>query len=129
MPSQLTSQPTQHPTSPLRPTSNPFSCLEIETSPAPHDIDLNLHPLQTFELINIPAPVSQSTILQHINMTITDVPPNGDCFYNVIQLYLATLTEPVTTYIPQLRQQLANFLQNTQEVGRLYSNSIINLPI
>ena len=32
-------------------------------------------------------------------MTITDVPPNGDCFYNVIQLSLATLPEPVTTYI------------------------------
>ena len=47
-------------------------------------------------------------------MTITDVPPNGDCFYNVLQLSLATLPEPVTTYIPQLRQQLANFLQNTR---------------
>ena len=30
-------------------------------------------------------------------MTLTDVPPNGDCFYNVIQLSLATLPEPVTT--------------------------------
>ena len=47
-------------------------------------------------------------------MTLTDVPPNGDCFYNVIQLSLATLTEPVPTYIPQLRQQVANFLQNTR---------------
>ena len=30
----------------------------------------------------------QTDILNYLNMTLTDVPPNGDCFYNVIQLSL-----------------------------------------
>ena len=28
-------------------------------------------------------------------MTLTDVPPNGDCFYNVIQLFLTSLSDPI----------------------------------
>ena len=42
-------------------------------------------------------------------MTITNVPPNGDCFYNVIQLFLTTINDPITIHIPQLRNCLTKF--------------------
>ena len=42
-------------------------------------------------------------------MTITNVPPNGDCFYNVIQLFLTTIIDPIPIHIPQLRNCLTKF--------------------
>ena len=30
-------------------------------------------------------------LVANLRTTITDVPPNGDCSYNVIQLFLTTL--------------------------------------
>ena len=39
-------------------------------------------------------------------------PPNGDCFYNVIQLFLTSLPDPIHKSIPQLRQQIATFFHS-----------------
>ena len=37
---------------------------------------------------------------------------NGDCLYNVIQLYLTSMPDPIQTFIPQLRQQIATFFSS-----------------
>ena len=89
---------------------NIFSPLEITETPIQtHDLTFQMYPNQTAKHINISLPTTQTEILNYLNMTLTDVPPNGDCFYNVIQLFLSSLPDPIHTSIPQLRQDIATF--------------------
>ena len=53
-----------------------------------------------------------TNLLNHLDMTLTDVPQNGYCFYTVILLFLTMIPDPIPTYIPQLRQQIANFFNS-----------------
>ena len=93
---------------------NNFSPLEITDNPNPIDnINLPTYPHQTFNHINISLPTTRTNLLNHLNMTLTDVPANGDCFYNVIQLFLTSIPDPIQTHIPQLRQQIATFFKSS----------------
>ena len=71
-----------------------------------------MYPNQTAEHIKISLPTTQTDILNYLNMTLTDVPPNGDCFYNVIQLFLTSLPDPIHKSIPQLCQQIPTFFHS-----------------
>ena len=89
---------------------NVFTPLEITEAPIhTQDVSFQMYPNQKAELIKISLPTTQTDILNYLNMTLTDVPPNGDCFYNVIQLFLTSLSDPIHKSIPQLRQQIATY--------------------
>ena len=92
---------------------NVFTLIEITETPI-HSQDTNfpMYPNQTAEQIKISLPTTQTDILKYLNMTLTDVPPNGDCFYNVIQLFLTSLPDPIHKSISQLRQQIATFFHS-----------------
>ena len=72
-----------------------------------------MYPYQTTVPLKISLPTTQADILNYLNMTLTDVPPNGDCFYNVIQLFLTSMPDPIQTFIPQLRQLIATFFRSS----------------
>ena len=92
---------------------NIFTPLEITETPIhTHDTNFQMYPNQTAEQIKISLPTTQTDILNYLNMTLTDVPPNGDCFYNAIQLFLTSLPDPIHKSIPQLRQQIATFFHS-----------------
>ena len=93
--------------------NNTFSHLEVSETPNYiDDLHFQPYPYQTSVHINIPVPTTREDLLNHLNMTLTNVPENGDCFYTVIQLFLATIHDPIHTHIPQLRQQIAKFFNN-----------------
>ena len=60
-------------------SNNSFSHLEISETPTYID-DLNFqpYPYQTSVPINIQLPTTREDLLNHLNMTLTDVPQNGD---------------------------------------------------
>ena len=107
-----TSNDANHNTFSILPTDEP--CTPESNSP------LALPPHQTFTTLTLDHLSSPAEIIANLHMTITDVPPNGDCFYNVIQLFLTTLNDPVVIHIPHLRKYLTT-LYNTR-VGQTILN-------
>ena len=98
------------PTTPASHHTNIFLPLEITDDPIHiNDTNFQMYPYQTAVHLKISLPTTQTGILNHLNMTLTDVPPNDDCFYSVIQLYLTSMPDPIQTFIPQLRQLIATF--------------------
>ena len=92
---------------------NIFTPLEITDNPIHiNDTNFQMYPYQTAVHLNISLPTTQTDILNHLNITLTDVPANGDCFYNVIQRFLTSIPDPIQTFIPQLRQLIATFFRS-----------------
>ena len=132
-PSHLTSN--QH--SPTTTTSpNQYITLSplIEEPPYPtQNIQLQFPPHYRFEQPSHLQNCTPTEILSRLQLFSYDVPANGDCFYNAIQLYLHHLhQDPIFISIPQLRSRIANLLTSTStgsNILKQYYESPLSIPL
>ena len=114
-----------HPSHPINPQiSNtpqtslaPYITLSPLTDEPPYstpNIELQFPPHYRFEQPSQLQNCTPTEILSRLQLFSCDVPANGDCFYNAIQLYLHNLQQdPFFISIPQLRTKIANLLTST----------------
>ena len=114
-PQKLTDANHQH--SPT-PTHSPNSYTHLtplpdETPCSPQNLPL-LPPYYQFDQPPHLQNCTPAQILSRLQLFSYDVPANGDCFYNAIQLYLHHLpTDPFFISIPQLRSTIAKLFSST----------------
>ena len=116
---------TSHPSHPNRPqlshtpptSPTPYITLSPLTEEPPcstPNIELQLPPHYRFEQPSHLQNCTPTEILSRLQLFSYDVPANGDCFYNAIQLYLHHLPhDPFFISIPQLRSRIAHLLTST----------------
>ena len=109
---------TNHQHSPPNPPSpnsyTPLTPLNDEPPCSPQNISLQFPPYYRFEQPHHLQKCTPAQILSRLHLFSYDVPANGDCFYNAIQLYLHHLPQdPFVISIPQLRYTIAKLFSST----------------
>ena len=127
--------PNQKDNHPPSQAHNTFSLLPVSEP----DIDsLSLvfpSPYQRIYRLSPIAGRTQSSVLSFLNLIAHDVPPNGDCFYLAIQLYLSKVhPQPNHLATTQTHQALYQFLTTTKVGQRIlrdhnHTNSTIALNL
>ena len=95
----------------------PYTTLSPLTEDPPcstQNIQLQFPPHYRFEQPSHLQNCTPTEILSQLKLFSYDVPANGDCFYNAIQLYLHHIPQdPFFISIPQIRSKVAKLLTST----------------
>ena len=105
-------------------STNAFSMLPV-SEPTTDSLSLIFpSPYQRIYQLPAMAGTTQSSILSSLNLMAHDVPPDGDCFYLAIQLYLSKV-HPQATHLAasQLRQALYQFLTTTNTGKHIFATT------
>ena len=93
----------------------PFSTLDVYDIATSHNEFTFTHSHQSIKPLPHIDTASKSTALKSLQLHAHDVPPNGDCFYLTIQLYLLKMCSPPQhTSSRLLRQRVYNLLTQTK---------------
>ena len=93
----------------------PFTALEVHDIPSPHNAITFTHSLQSITPLPHINTASKSSVLTALRLHAHDVPPNGDCFFLTIQLYLLnTCSHPQPASSRELRTSVYNLLTQSK---------------